>query len=85
MTDKIETGLLLDYYGGMLTVRQQEILHAYCDNDLSLAEISDEYGITRQAAQEIISRSIRKLHHYEEKLGLTKKILSPLDSGHKVL
>ncbi len=74
MKDKIETSLLLDYYGGMLTDRQREILRSYCDMDLSLSEISDEYFITRQAAQEIIARSVEKLNSYEDKLGLIKKI-----------
>ena len=74
MTDKIETGLLLDYYGGMLTDRQQEILRFYCDMDMSLTEISEELGITRQAALDLISRGSEKLKMYEDKLGLVKKI-----------
>lgn len=74
MTNKIETGLLLDYYGGMLTARQQEILHFYCDMDMSLSEISEELGITRQAALDLITRGTDRLKMYEEKLGLIKKI-----------
>ena len=74
MTDKIEIGLLLDYYGGMLTERQQEILRVYCDMDLSLSEISEEKGISRQAALDLITRGSNKLYAYEEKLGLVKKI-----------
>ncbi len=74
MTDKIETGLLLDYYGAMLTPRQQEVIRIYCDMDMSLSEISQEIGITRQAALDLISRGTDKLYTYEEKLGLVKKI-----------
>lgn len=74
MTDKIETGLLLDYYGGMLTVRQQEILRFYCDMDMSLTEISEELGITRQATLDLITRGTEKLRIFEDKLGLVKKV-----------
>ena len=74
MTDKIETGLLLDYYGGMLTGRQQEVLRFYCDMDLSLSEVADEFSITRQAALDLITRGTDKLNKYEEKLGLVNKV-----------
>ena len=74
MTDKIETGLLLDYYGGMLTDRQQEAIRIYCDMDMSLSEVSKDMSITRQAASDLITRGTDKLNMYEEKLGLVKKV-----------
>ncbi len=74
MLDKIETGILLDYYGGMLTLRQQEILRIYCDMDFSLAEISEQKGISRQACLGLISTGNKKMREYEEKLGLVKKV-----------
>lgn len=74
MTNKIETSLLLDYYGAMLTARQQEILRLYCDMDMSLSEIADEFEITRQAALDLITRGTDKLKMYEDKLGLVKKV-----------
>ncbi len=76
MKDKVETGLLLDYYGGILTEKQRKIIRAYCDMDLSLAEVSDEFQITRQAALDSINRGIAKLKNMEEKLCLIQKIRS---------
>ena len=75
MTDKIETGLLLDYYGSMLTERQRDVLRFYCDMDFSLSEVADEFGITRQAALDLVARATDKLYTYEQKLGLVNKVL----------
>ena len=58
----------------MLTVRQQEILRFYCDMDMSLTEISEELGITRQATLDLITRGTEKLRVFEDKLGLVKKV-----------
>ncbi len=74
MTDKIETGLLLDYYGSMLTERQRDVLRFYCDMDFSLSEVADEFGITRQAALDLVARATDKLYTYERKLGLVNKV-----------
>lgn len=74
MQDKIYNGLLSSYYGGMLTEYQQKVLHLYYDCDMSLAEIGEYLGITRQGVREVIIRSNKKLTEYEEKLGLVKKI-----------
>jgi predicted DNA-binding protein YlxM (UPF0122 family) len=74
MQDKISIGRLNDYYGGILNSHQQEIMRLYYDCDMSLAEISDDMGITRQAVREIIIRSTNKLSDMESKLGLVEKI-----------
>jgi len=74
MLDKIECGVLCDYYGGMLTERQRDVIRLYCDCDMSLAEVGDELKITRQAVRDILVRTGAKLSECEEKLGLVAKV-----------
>lgn len=74
MADKLEIGLLNDYYGGLLNAHQSELMRMYYDCDMSLSEISEVLGITKQGAREVIMRSVSKLTDYEKKLGLVKKI-----------
>ncbi|HOO23212.1 MAG TPA: sigma factor-like helix-turn-helix DNA-binding protein [Clostridia bacterium] len=74
MQDKITIGLLNDYYGGILNSHQQEIMRLYFDCDMSLAEISQELGITRQAVREVLVRSTAKLNEMEKKLQLMEKL-----------
>jgi len=61
---------LFDFYGKMLTDKQYEILDLYCNFDLSLAEISENLSITRQAVHDAIKRSDKALENYETQLGL---------------
>ena len=74
MLKNIKIGLLNDYYGGLLTEYQTRILSSYYDEDLSLKEIAEEEGVSRQAVADVIKRSSEKLVEYEEKLGLVEKI-----------
>ncbi|NLL56858.1 MAG: RNA polymerase subunit sigma-70 [Clostridiales bacterium] len=72
--DKIHIGMLNDYYGGILNSHQQEIMRMYFDCDMSLAEIGEFMGVTRQAIREVLVRSTKKLTQMEEKLQLVQKI-----------
>lgn len=74
MRDKVRLGVLNAYYGGMLTEHQKEIMRLHCDCDMSLAEIAEITGASRQAVREAIVRSADKLTEWEEKLGLTRKV-----------
>ena len=74
MLKNVKIGFLNDYYGGLLTEYQTRILSSYYDEDLSLKEIAEEEGVSRQAVADVIKRSSEKLVEYEEKLGLVKKI-----------
>lgn len=65
--------LLLDFYGQMLTDKQREVIKFYYNQDLSLAEIAQHSGITRQGVRDSIKRAERQLLDFEEKLGLYKK------------
>ena len=68
-----EVSLLLDFYGEMLTQKQQDCLEYYYNEDLSLSEIAENEGITRQGVRDSIKRAENQLYYMEEKLGLVKR------------
>lgn len=70
---KIELTWLMDFYGGMLTEKQQEILSLYCEEDLSLGEIARMTGISRQGVHEQITRAAEKLNRMEETTGAAER------------
>lgn len=69
----LEMCLLFDFYGEMLTEKQKEMFDLYYNEDLSLAEISEHVGITRQGVRDSIVRAERALRDMEEKLGLVAR------------
>ena len=69
----IERGLLFDFYGELLTDHQQKIYSEAVFNDLSLSELSEEEGISRQGIHDLIKRCDKSLQEYEDKLGLIKR------------
>jgi predicted DNA-binding protein YlxM (UPF0122 family) len=73
MEKRIETGWLLDFYGPLLTGRQREMLQLYCEEDLSLAEIAGQEGISRQAVHDAVRRGDAQLRAYEDQLGLLRR------------
>ena len=85
MQKKIEIGLLNDYYGGLLTDYQTKLLSLYYDEDLSLKEIAEEEGVSRQAVADVIKRSSDKLLEFESKLGLVEKISNVIDQIEQVI
>lgn len=74
--DALEMTLLLDTYGGMLTEKQQEYLNLRHNQDLSLSEISQTLGVSRQAAFDNLSRSEAMLRRMEEKIGCVRRDLT---------
>ena len=62
--------LLLDYYGGLLTDKQREIFDLYHEQDLSLGEIAQLQGVSRNAVYDLLNRTEEKLKYYESVLGL---------------
>lgn len=72
----VRQGMLFDLYGDFLTEHQRNIYGAHVNDDLSLSEIADEFGITRQGVQDLIKRTDRKLEDFESKLHLLEKKLS---------
>ncbi len=69
----LEIGFLLDFYGDVLTERKRTVLDYYYNDDLSLGEIAEEIGISRQGVRELIKKSGDELLFYEEKLGLAQR------------
>lgn len=65
--------MLYDFYGELLTERQQEFYDLYYNEDLSLAEIAENYGITRQGVRDIIVRAEATLQEVEDKTGLIRR------------
>ncbi len=73
MPKDLRISVLLDFYGEMLTDTQRETLDEYYNQDMSLAEIGEERGISRQGVRDSIKRSKEQLVEMEEKLGLARR------------
>ena len=69
----LEVGLLLDFYGDILPERRREMIELYYNDDLSLAEVAEQLGVTRQAVRETVKKTETELYFYEEKLGLLRR------------
>jgi hypothetical protein len=65
--------VLFDFYGPLLTEKQQTFLKSYFQDDYSLGEIAAEFNISRQAVYEHLKRGAQTLESYEEKLGLAAR------------
>ncbi len=72
----VEQGLLYDFYGELLTRHQQEIYENVVYENLSLGEIAEKEGVSRQAVHDIVKRCDRTLLEYEEKLKLVARFAS---------
>ena len=69
----VEQGLLYDFYGELLTEHQKQIYEEAVYQDMSLSEIAEEYGISRQGVHDMVKRCTKTLEGYEEKLHLIAK------------
>ena len=67
--------MLFDFYGELLTDRQKEFYQLYYDEDLSLAEIAENYGISRQGVRDVIVRAEAYMTEIEDKTGLVKRFM----------
>lgn len=72
--------LLLDFYGDILTDKQKDAIDLYYNEDLSLAEIADHFGITRQGVRDSIKRGEDILLEMEEKLKLAERFTKQRDA-----
>ena len=75
MDRKVEISVLCQIYGKLLTEKQLNIMDNYYNLDLSLSEIAENEGITRQAVRDIIKKGENKLFEFEEKLEIMKKTM----------
>ena len=71
--DNLKVIKLIDAYGSLLTSKKFEIMTNYYFDNLSLSEIGDNYGISRQAVRDSISQSIKSLQSFEEKLQVIQR------------
>ena len=69
----LEISFLLDFYGDMLTEKQREMVEYYYNDDLSLSEIAENQGITRQGVRDAIMRAQSQLREMEDRLGLARR------------
>lgn len=74
MAKNLDVIMLFDIYGEMLTQKQQDFISYYYNDDLSLAEIAENEGITRQGVRDAIKRAEAQLFAFEEHLGLSKRL-----------
>ena len=68
-------GLLYDFYGALLTEHQRQVYEDVVLYDLSLSEIAEEQGISRQGVHDMIKRCNHTLEEYESRLHLVEKFL----------
>ena len=76
MNKILEQALLYDFYGELLTTHQKEVYEQFILEDLSLSEIAESAGISRQGVHDLIRRCQRALEGYEAKLHLVERFLS---------
>ena len=72
----VEQGYLYDFYGELLTERQQQVYESVVLEDYSLSEVAEDLGISRQGVHDMIRRCNRTLEGYEEKLHLVEKFVN---------
>lgn len=76
--------LLYDFYGNLLSERQREIVGLRYEDDLSLAEIAGELGISRQGVYDALKNGERSLNEYEQRLGLVKRFAEETEAVEKI-
>lgn len=69
----LEISVLMDFYGDMLTDKQKDVIELYYNEDLSLGEIAQHEGITRQGVRDSIKRGESLLLEMEQRLGLARR------------
>ncbi len=80
----VEQGLLYDFYGELLTEHQRNIYEDAVYNDMSLAEIAEQHGISRQGVHDLIRRCDKLLAGYEEKLHLVRKFAEAKQTAARI-
>lgn len=76
MEKRFEVSFLMDFYGNLLTEKQQNSIKLYHDADLSLGEIAEDEGISRQGVRDAIRRSEELMYDMEAKLHLAQKFIN---------
>lgn len=82
--DIAQASLLYDFYGQLLSARQREVMELYHEENLTLAEIAEEFGISRQGVHDALKNAEKSLSGYETKLGLVAKFQKSTDAVHEI-
>ncbi|MCR5557658.1 MAG: DNA-binding protein [Butyrivibrio sp.] len=80
----VEQGLLYDFYGELLTEHQKEIYEAAVYNDMSLTEIAEENGISKQGVHDLIKRCTNTLQGYEDRLHMIRRFEAIKDTAEEL-
>ena len=72
---KVHMALLFDFYGELLTEKQQRFFDLYHNDDLSLSEIAELEGISRQGVRDVLVRAEAQLTETEEKIGMIRRFM----------
>ena len=83
--DALEMTLLLDYYGGMLTDKQRDCFDMRYNQDLSLGEIGEALGVSRQAVCDNLTRTEALLRRMEENIGCVRRDLITRKAVQEIL
>ena len=83
--DALERTLLFDTYGGMLTDKQKECFDMRYNQDLSLGEIAEELGVSRQAVNDNLTRTEALLRRMEENIGSVKRDMQMRSAIQEIL
>ncbi len=73
MAKNLEISYLLDFYGDVLTDKQRDVMEQYYNDDFSLSEIAENFGISRQGVRDAIKRGETTMLELEEKIGFAKR------------
>lgn len=73
MEKKVSLSWMLAFYGELLTENQREMARLYWEEDLTLAEIAQQFSVSRQSVHDTVSRTEKQLEALEEKLGLMRR------------
>ena len=84
MSKDLNMSLMLDYYGGLLTDKQLAMVGYYYNDDLSLAEIAENEGISRQGVRDTIKRAEAQMLELEAKLGFMAKMRELTDKAEQI-
>ena len=85
MSKNLEISFLLDFYGDVVTDKQRDVMEQYYNADLSLAEIADNFGITRQGVRDSIKRGEATILDLEQKVGFAKRYRAVQDGVASIL
>ena len=77
--------MLFDFYGEILTERQKEFFDLYYNEDLSLAEIAENAGISRQGVRDVIVRAEAAMQAMEDRTGIIRRFESQRSRAEKIL